>query len=559
MTEIIGQPEPPGSGNPVELRAMQIWGTTLGDDLGVPASPVYGTFVPGSGTYFWQYYQVSLEDTTINGMIACEIGGCSCVLYGPIYDYYDAQQQFEGPLGFPTSDVTQLPDVTISGGGGSGATATMTLGSQGAITGVTVTDGGSGYTSAPTVTVNTSTGSGAVLTATVDNGVVTGITVTNGGSGYAGLYYAVFDNGVIYEDAQGDVVQLHALSPTLLQALTQSSSYPSGISGTIGQITQIAQQKVQSIANNAVQTNPMLSMYVSSILAQLTFNGVGQGACANLNALGSISQGAVCREHIYDVNLVFILTGCAGVAGGASADMTVTLQLVVNPPNVQAFLRNYTINNVGSPFGAANGIITAQLNLAMADQYGKDLLNAPSPSGFSAIAVIVDTQGNVNVYILPTCSASSLMLMRRETAQSVLARLRNLRDAYILHKSYGRDLITIVEVIGPLLIERLRREDLSSQGTGVELLTTAATIISDPNIDTDAFKRELDEVCERLVELLHTLEEEAQGATVVDHMLDVGVEFVRERTASAPSATAALQAFKQVLVQELERGTRRRR
>ena len=49
---------------------------------------------------------------------------------------------------------------------------------------VTVTNGGSGYTSAPTVTLTGGGGSGATATATLSNGAVGSITVTNGGSGY---------------------------------------------------------------------------------------------------------------------------------------------------------------------------------------------------------------------------------------------------------------------------------------------------------------------------------------------------------------------------------------
>jgi hypothetical protein len=44
------------------------------------------------------------------------------------------------------------PTVAISGGGGSGATATATISTNGAVTGLSITDPGSGYTSAPTVT-----------------------------------------------------------------------------------------------------------------------------------------------------------------------------------------------------------------------------------------------------------------------------------------------------------------------------------------------------------------------------------------------------------------------
>ena len=58
--------------------------------------------------------------------------------------------------------------------------------SGGAVSAVTVTDGGSGYTSAPTVTFSApTTGTTATGTTTISNsGIVTGVTITNPGSGY---------------------------------------------------------------------------------------------------------------------------------------------------------------------------------------------------------------------------------------------------------------------------------------------------------------------------------------------------------------------------------------
>ena len=50
--------------------------------------------------------------------------------------------------------VATPPTVTITGGGGSGATATATVSSTGIVNGVTITAGGTGYTSAPTVTID---------------------------------------------------------------------------------------------------------------------------------------------------------------------------------------------------------------------------------------------------------------------------------------------------------------------------------------------------------------------------------------------------------------------
>lgn len=52
------------------------------------------------------------------------------------------------------------------------------------VTAITIGDGGSGYTTAPTVTLTGGGGSGATAEATVVGGVITKITVTNNGMGY---------------------------------------------------------------------------------------------------------------------------------------------------------------------------------------------------------------------------------------------------------------------------------------------------------------------------------------------------------------------------------------
>ena len=63
------------------------------------------------------------------------------------------------------------------------ATATATR-SGNAVSAVNIVSGGSGYTSAPTVTFSGGAGTGAAATAVVTGGVVTAVNVTSGGSGY---------------------------------------------------------------------------------------------------------------------------------------------------------------------------------------------------------------------------------------------------------------------------------------------------------------------------------------------------------------------------------------
>jgi len=61
---------------------------------------------------------------------------------------------------------TSAPTVAITGGGGTGATATASV-SGGAVTGFTITNPGTGYTSAPTVGLTGGAGTGAAATAVV--------------------------------------------------------------------------------------------------------------------------------------------------------------------------------------------------------------------------------------------------------------------------------------------------------------------------------------------------------------------------------------------------------
>lgn len=73
--------------------------------------------------------------------------------------------------------------VVISGPGGSGTTATAIAAvSGGIVRGMFVANGGSDYTSAPTVTI-TGTGTGAQFTANLKYGAVTSFTQVSGGSG----------------------------------------------------------------------------------------------------------------------------------------------------------------------------------------------------------------------------------------------------------------------------------------------------------------------------------------------------------------------------------------
>ena len=80
------------------------------------------------------------------------------------------------------SGYTSTPVVHFAGGGGTGAVASATI--SGAVVSVTLSNAGAGYTNAPNVTFNGGGGSGATATTTISGGKVTNVTITSGGAGY---------------------------------------------------------------------------------------------------------------------------------------------------------------------------------------------------------------------------------------------------------------------------------------------------------------------------------------------------------------------------------------
>jgi FtsP/CotA-like multicopper oxidase with cupredoxin domain len=91
-----------------------------------------------------------------------------------------------------------LPDASVEiQGDGTGAAAIATVGANGAVTGISITSPGFGYTAA-TVNIMSATGTGATADAVVSgSGVVTAITVDTPGSGYTAPVVTLVGGGAI--------------------------------------------------------------------------------------------------------------------------------------------------------------------------------------------------------------------------------------------------------------------------------------------------------------------------------------------------------------------------
>jgi hypothetical protein len=178
------------------------------------------------------------------------------------------------------SGYTSAPVVTISGGGGTGATAVSAI-SGGRVITISVTNAGSGYTSAPTVTIAASpsgTAATARATATLTTAAIRAITLTNPGSGFTSVpTISLSGGGGSGATATASIATRIVGSVTLTNAGTGYTSAPtvtlSGGSGT---------------GATATATVP-----ASPIRVTLTNGGSGYTSAPTITFTGGTGTGAI--------------------------------------------------------------------------------------------------------------------------------------------------------------------------------------------------------------------------------------------------------------------------
>ena len=126
----------------------------------------------------------------------------TCNTYGGTYIVYNQTSEGVGRRSLPNggSGYTSAPTVAFSGGGGSGAAATCTINGSGAVDSITLTNSGSNYTSAPTISFTGGGGTGAAATATLSKNKIgnnthgSGASITQGYGSAVGPAATLFNN-----------------------------------------------------------------------------------------------------------------------------------------------------------------------------------------------------------------------------------------------------------------------------------------------------------------------------------------------------------------------------
>jgi predicted outer membrane repeat protein len=282
---------------------------------------------------------------------------------------------------------TSAPTVTFTGGGGTGAAGTAII-ANGAVIGVQMTNGGTGYTSAPTVTF---TGGGATTAATgtadlgeVDNAAGEfAVNLLSGGS----LTINNQSNGAVIIDAQG-LSRVFDINPNNTPfAATAHVVFNGGINGITITNGRAGPTDDPAGSGGDIRDNGQVGLTLTNVTVSNGTGGGDGGGIAMENLVSTpwaltLNNSTVVNNHAFDAG------------GGIDEDGTGTVNI-----NNSLITGNSTVNQSGGIWLDAIGVGTANLNITqsvisnnVAGQLGAGFGN----SGNGTVTVTNSTiQGNV--------------------------------------------------------------------------------------------------------------------------------------------------------------------
>ena len=238
------------------------------------------------------------------------------------------------------SGYTSTPDVAFAGGGGSGAAGTAVL-TNGVVTSVTITDPGSGYTSAPFVSFTGGGGTDAMATATATPSGQ--MTITN-------------LNGNFYDAAsQLYVGYLNFATPTtpLTVSLGDGSS-----SITLDAITGVPEVNINGGAGSNTLISDQGANHIWNITGVDSGNVTGYGSTVNFSNIGTLFGGDQDDTFVYSQGASE--KGVEGGGGSVVLDGTTTIY----PGNASAPNTSNSIVFAGSDDFVQGEQVTYVSNLA---------------------------------------------------------------------------------------------------------------------------------------------------------------------------------------------------
>ncbi len=274
---------------------------------------------------------------------------------------------------------------------------------------ITLTNGGSGYTSAPTVVFSGGSGTGAAATAVISGGAVSYIYVRQSGSGYTGTPTISFTGGAgTGATATVDADRTSKGTGYTATGLTVTFSAPdiAGAAATGG-----AQQTGGLITNIYITTNG--AGYTTQPTVTINHpTGTGAKQCAYINPVFPYWQGTNVSKVIGRVNYAGAVDYSTSILNlTASNGAPAPARMVASIDGSAFWVSNNVVTYV--TFGATAGTQINAVNVAGIHTYGSQLYTTilfGNIGNYNPMPVTAATPTNVVVQTGPTYGFQSMVL-----------------------------------------------------------------------------------------------------------------------------------------------------
>ena len=316
------------SGNSTQIGQLL---TTTGR-VGIADNGLQVMITDGSNRYSW--YISTTQTATFNGIISGNQINVTGIASGSLY----VGQAITG-TGVPANTIiTAVPNTS----NGLGIYTLNNSVTNGTVTGITLTNAGSGFTSPPSVTI-ASPAYGTTATVTWNSITVVSSTLATGGSGYSVGDVLTAFGGAYTTAAQIKVLTVSTGAIATYQVVVNGvyqSAPTSPVTFVGGKGTGATINLVFGLNNDYTMTNNG-SFYTSAPVLSASGSGTGETGTANYSPLGN--------SQSFTANNFTILPSNDGAFTGADVVDVVDNYFVYNRPNTQQFATSNLLQTLTNP------------------------------------------------------------------------------------------------------------------------------------------------------------------------------------------------------------------
>lgn len=216
---------------------------------------------------------------------------------------------------------------------------------------IDIIDGGSGYSSAPSVLAFSNSGTGATFTATISDGSVVAVNVTNPGTGFqpGELVQLIFSGGGSDTAARAQAV-LTSVTVGSISVLSGGSGYTSPlvtITGGGGTGATAVATETGGVITSITVTAPG-SGFTSTPTVTITDGGPGTGA----TAIAVLNPGSIASITLIDGGTGYASTPAITITGGGGTGATATADI-----NVGGAINSISVTDAGTGYTSVPDVV----------------------------------------------------------------------------------------------------------------------------------------------------------------------------------------------------------